>query len=130
MAIGLGLTSFGPSSQLVTTEATSTRWVLHTLDGKRLPTLRPDTRPQLVLPPANDAGNAHYQGEFHQSAKARLRTIPHVISTMMRHDDQVVQTELRYLTVLEQTTRFEVSGTTLQLFAAGQTKPLATLKAN
>ncbi len=36
---------------------------------------------------------------------------------------------MRYLSVLEQTTRFEISGNTLQLYAAKQATPLATFRA-
>ncbi|SMB95458.1 hypothetical protein SAMN00120144_4097 [Hymenobacter roseosalivarius DSM 11622] len=48
---------------------------------------------------------------------------------MMRRSNQATELEMRYLSVLEQTTRFEISGNTLHLYAARQVVPLAMFEA-
>jgi hypothetical protein len=45
---------------------------------------------------------------------------------MMRSNDEAIETELRYLSVLEETTRFEIANNTLLLYAARQSTPVAT----
>ncbi|GAB2457629.1 hypothetical protein GCM10011375_06470 [Hymenobacter qilianensis] len=127
---GLGFGGYTTSNQLPGTQQPPTRWVLSTLDGKSLPDLQPATRPELVLPGTTAKGKEHLHGAaFKPSISIRLQTIPHVISTMMRCSNQAIEVEMRYLSALEQTTRFEISGNTLHLYAAYQATPLATFRA-
>lgn len=128
LAVGLGFGSYTTSHQLAAPQPPPTHWVLRTLDGKPLSYLQPQARPQLILPAVTAPGTPH-QGAFQHSVSARLLTIPHVISTMMRRSNQAIEEELRYLNVLEQTNRFEISGDTLHLYTAEQTTPLATFEA-
>ncbi|WP_133271509.1 META domain-containing protein [Hymenobacter radiodurans] len=129
VAAGLGFGGYTTSNQLPATQYPPTHWVLSTLDGKPLPYLQPAARPELVLPSPAITKEAHYQGAFEHSISTRLQAIPRIISTMMRRSNQAIEVEMRYLSVLEQTTRFEISGNTLQLYAAKQATPLATFRA-
>ncbi|WP_084445518.1 META domain-containing protein [Hymenobacter roseosalivarius] len=130
VAVGLGFGGYTTSNQLAAPQVPPTRWVLHTLNGRPLPNFRPAARPELVLPgAASSTRGASYGGAFHQSISGRLQTIPHLISTMMRRSNQATELEMRYLSVLEQTTRFEISGNTLHLYAARQVVPLAMFEA-
>ena len=129
IAAGLGFGGYTTSNQLPVMQPPPTRWVLSTLDGKPLPDVQEATRPELVLPSTAIPNETHYRGAFEHSISTRLQTIPHVISTMMRRSNQAIEVEMRYLSVLEQTTRFEISGNTLHLYAAKQATPLATFRA-
>lgn len=128
VAVGLGFGGYTTSNQPAASPP-PTRWVLRTLDGKPLPAFQLTARPELILPDAATTQGGHYRGAFQHSISARLRTIPHVIGTMMRSSNQAIEVEMRYLSALEQTTRFEISGNTLRLYAARQATPLATFKA-
>jgi heat shock protein HslJ len=126
VAVGLGFGSYTTSNQIITPKLPPTQWVLHTLEGKSLPKSRLEGQPRLVLSSAGAARSIHRTGPFQQSLSDRLRTIPRVISTMMRRNDQTMELELRYLSVLKQSTRYEVTGNTLYLYAPEQATPLAT----
>jgi len=129
VAVGLGFGGYTTSNQLAGSQH-PTRWVLRTLAGQPLSDFQLAAPPELVLPSAAiTKGTQHCRGAFQQSTSVRLQTIPHVISTMMGRSNQAIEVEMRYLSALEQTTRFEISGNTLQLYAARQAAPLATFKA-
>ena len=129
VAVGLGFGGYTTSNQLADSPAPPTRWVLRTLDGKPLPDFQNSAAPQLVLSGADATQGERHQGTFQHSISARLQTIPHVISTIMRSDNQAMDAEMRFLSVLEQTTHFEISGNILHLYATKQAAPLATFKA-
>jgi hypothetical protein len=59
----------------------------------------------------------------------RLMCLPRVISAMMRSSDEAIEAELRYMSILDKATHFEVTDNLLQLYAAEQDAPLATFKA-
>lgn len=127
VAVGLGMGS--SSTHRIAPPPASTHWVLTTLDGKPLPTSRAEARPLLVLPAGNVAQQTPYKGLFQQSVTERLMLLPRFISAMMRSSNEAIETELRYLSVLEETTRFEITDNTLLLYAAKQDAPVATFTA-
>ena len=52
-----------------------------------------------------------------------------VITTLIKCDDSTMNVELRYLTVLEQSTHYKIDGSTLSLFDKEGTAPRATFEA-
>jgi hypothetical protein len=75
------------------------------------------------------AQQTSYKGSFQPSITERLVLLPRVISAIMRSSDEAIETELRYLSVLEETTRFEITDNILLLYASEQDTPLATFTA-
>ncbi|MGY2131179.1 META domain-containing protein [Hymenobacter sp. HD11105] len=124
VVVGLGMGS--SSTYQIVPQPTYTHWVLTTLDGKPLPASRVGTQPFLVLPADGEPQQNPYKGSFQPPITERLRHLPRVISAMMRSNDEAIETELRYLSVLEETTRFEIANNTLLLYAARQSTPVAT----
>lgn len=129
VAVGLSWSGFTANHIILASPPPATRWVLKALGGKLLPASQLGALPLLVLPAVSPAQRSCYRGQFRPPLTARLLHLPRVISTMMRANDEAVETELRYLSALEQTTHFEVTGDSLQLYAAEQNTPIATFRA-
>jgi hypothetical protein len=70
-----------------------------------------------------------YKGAFQPSVTERLMLLPRFIRAMMCSSDEAIEAELRYLSVLEETTHFEITDNTLLLYAAEQAAPVATFTA-
>lgn len=130
VAVGLSWGGFAANHATPVPQPTPTRWVLRTLGGKLLPASQMQAVPLLVLPTVPTTRQSCYRGLFRAPIMARLLHVPRIISTMMRASDEAVEAELRYLSVLEQTTHFEIAGDSLQLYAAEQNTPLATFRAD
>lgn len=109
----------------------NTRWVLRTLAGAATPT--PAGAREVYLQFADTANRISGQapcnrffGEFTQPGAATL-TFAGIGATRMFCDQMT--TETQYLRALNQTSRYQITGDTLRLYAPSQPAALATFEA-
>jgi len=139
LSLGLLLSSYSPKAESVPNtnhrDPLAHHWMLRTLDGEAIPaSLQIEDAATRLL--RSTDGNIHHQitgrgyvGIFTHTLATRIMALAKVITTLIKCDDSTMNVELRYLTVLEQSTHYKIDGSTLSLFDKEGTAPRATFEA-